>query len=81
MIPWFRDSLGRLDPLPDATSLLAQSLRAASIELHFAEMKDLVKEKLKAFEMFQRLGTGSFYVTLGASVDAYLADYAADWKP
>jgi len=60
---------------------LAQSLRAASIELHFAEMKDPVKEKLKAFELFELLETGSHYPTLGASIDAYLADYAVDWKP
>jgi high affinity sulfate transporter 1 len=60
---------------------LVNTLRKASIELRFAEMKDPVKEKLKAFEVLERLGTDSFYPTLGAAVDAYLADYAVDWKP
>ena len=65
----------------DVLAELVQSLRAASIELQFAEMKDPVKDKLRQFEMFDRLGAGSFHPTLGAGVDAYLADYAVDWKP
>jgi hypothetical protein len=44
-------------------------------------MKDPVKDKLKRFELFERFGEGSFYPTIGASVDAYLADFAVDWKP
>ena len=44
-------------------------------------MKDPVKEKLKAFELLELLGTDIFYPTLGAAVDAYLADYAVDWTP
>jgi len=40
-----------------------------------------VREKLKAFEMLERLGTGSCHPTLGASVDACLADYDVDWMP
>lgn len=65
----------------DVLAELVQTLHASSIELRFAEMKDPVKEKLKAFELLDRLGADSFHPTLGASVDAYLADYAVDWKP
>ena len=35
----------------DALAELDQTLRASSIELHFAEMKDPVKDKLKRFEL------------------------------
>ena len=44
-------------------------------------MKDPVKDKLKRFELFGRFGGESFYSTLGAAVDAYLAKNAVDWKP
>jgi len=65
----------------DMLAELAQSLRAARIELHFAEMKDPVKDKMKRFKLFDLLGAGAFHSTIGASVDAYLADYAVDWTP
>jgi high affinity sulfate transporter 1 len=65
----------------DMLAELEQTLRASSIELHFAEMKDPVKDKLKRFELFERLGTGAFSPTIGAAVDSYLAEHAVDWKP
>ncbi len=65
----------------DMLDELAQSLRASDIELRFAEMKDPVKDKLKRFELLDRLGTDIFYPTVGAAVDGYLADFAVDWKP
>ena len=63
----------------DMLDELERELREAGIELRFAEMKDPVKDKLKKFELFDRFGT--FYPTVGAAVDAYLADYSVDWKP
>src|SRR5262245_49882144 len=57
------------------------TLRASSIELHFAEMKDPVKDKLKRFELFARFGSGNFHPTIGAAVDAYLEEHAVDWRP
>ena len=65
----------------DVLGELKQTLRAASIELRFAEMKGPVKEKLKRFGLFDRLGADKFYPTLGAAVDAYLSEHAMDWKP
>ena len=65
----------------DMLAELMQALRAASIELQFAEMKGPVKEKLRQFGLYDKLGAASFHPTLGAGVDAYLADYAVDWKP
>ena len=40
-----------------------------------------VKDKLKRFELFNQFGADNFYPTLGAAVDAYLAEGAVDWKP
>ena len=65
----------------DALAELEQTLRASSIELHFAEMKDPVKDKLKRFELLARFGRGTFHPTIGAAVDAYLEEHAVDWKP
>jgi high affinity sulfate transporter 1 len=65
----------------DVLGELKNALGTAGVELHFAEMKDPVKDKLKQFEMLDALGTDIFYPTLGAAVDAYLEDYAIDWKP
>ena len=65
----------------DVLAELEQTLRASGIELRFAEMKDPVKDKLKRFELLDRFGTGNFHATVGAAVDAYLAEHAVDWKP
>jgi high affinity sulfate transporter 1 len=65
----------------DMLAELLQGLRTASVELQFAEMKDPVKEKMRAFHLYEQLGDRGFHPTLGAGVDAYLADYAVDWKP
>jgi len=65
----------------DTLAELEQTLRASSIELHFAEMKDPVKDKLKRFELLTRFGGGSFHPTIGAAVDAYLGEHAVDWRP
>ncbi|MBK7903882.1 MAG: sulfate permease [Proteobacteria bacterium] len=65
----------------DVLAELAQALREAGVELRFAELKDPVKDKLKRFELLERLGAANFYPTLGAAVDAYLDEHAVDWKP
>ena len=65
----------------DMLAELVQALDASSIELRFAEMKDPVKDKLKRFEMLERIGTASFHPTVGAAVDAYLEEHSVDWKP
>jgi len=65
----------------DMLAELAQSLRERNIELHFAEMKDPVKDKLERFELLDQLGHHSFQPTVGAAVDAYLNEYQIDWQP
>jgi high affinity sulfate transporter 1 len=60
---------------------LQRTLRAASIELRFAEMKGRVKDKLRQFELVEQLDPDLFYPTLGAAVDAYLRDYDLNQTP
>jgi high affinity sulfate transporter 1 len=64
----------------DMLAELLETVREMDVELHFAEMKDPVQDKLKRFEVFERFGAGSFHPTVGASVDAYVAHYSVDWK-
>jgi hypothetical protein len=58
---------------------LDQALHASGIELCFAEMKDPVKDKLKRFGLFARLGEETFFPTLGAAVGRYLELYPVEW--
>jgi MFS superfamily sulfate permease-like transporter len=64
----------------DALVELDDTLRAAGIELRFAEMKDPVKDKLKRFELLERFGPPHFHPTVGAAIDAYLAEHAVAWQ-
>ena len=65
----------------DMLDELERELAVAGIELHFAEMKDPVKDKLRRFELFERFGSKAFHPTIGAAVDGYLADHGVAWKP
>jgi len=63
----------------DTVSELDDALHAAGIELCFAEMKDPVKDKLKRFGLFTRLGEQTFFATLGEAVSAYLTTHSVEW--
>jgi MFS superfamily sulfate permease-like transporter len=63
----------------DTVCQLDEALHAAGIELCFAEMKDPVKDKLKRFEVFTRLGENTFFATIGEAVNAYLREYPVEW--
>ncbi len=65
----------------DVLAELERTLRESQIELHFAEMKDPVKDKLKRFELLEHFGPDVFHPTVGAAVDDYLADHGVDWTP
>lgn len=51
---------------------LSHTLRDRGIALHFAEMKDPVRDKLRRFELTDIIGDESFHPTVGAAVDNYL---------
>ncbi|MNR27330.1 hypothetical protein D3C85_1446000 [compost metagenome] len=42
-------------------------------------MKDPVKDKLKRFGLFARLGEQAFFPTIGAAVDSYFVIHPVDW--
>jgi high affinity sulfate transporter 1 len=63
----------------DVLSELDDTLHASGIELCFAEMKDPVKDKLKRFGLFTRLGETTFFATLGEAVSAYLMNHPVPW--
>jgi high affinity sulfate transporter 1 len=65
----------------DMLAELEHSLTESDVELRFAEVKDPVKDKLRRFELFERLGPANFYPTIGSAVDAYLEEHAVNWKP
>jgi high affinity sulfate transporter 1 len=64
----------------DMLAELDETLHAAGIELCFAEMKDPVKDKLKRFGLFARLGEEIFFPTMGAAVSSYLATHPVEWE-
>jgi high affinity sulfate transporter 1 len=65
----------------DMLAELHRQLAEAGIEMHFAEMKDPVTDKLKRFELFDTIGAESFFPTVGSSVDTYVEEHAIDWQP
>jgi MFS superfamily sulfate permease-like transporter len=63
----------------DALAELDEHLRGEGIELHFAEMKDPVKDKLRRFGLLERFGPERFTPTLGEAVRGYLERYDVRW--
>ncbi|RAO78349.1 SulP family inorganic anion transporter [Dyella jiangningensis] len=51
---------------------LCRILGERGIVLHFAEMKDPVRDKLRRFELGDVIGEHSFHPTVGSAVDDYL---------
>jgi high affinity sulfate transporter 1 len=64
----------------DMLAELDETLHATGIELCFAEMKDPVKDKLKRFGLFGRLGEDTFFPTVGAAVSSYLNTHTVEWE-
>ena len=63
----------------DVLEELDTTLEAAGIELCFAEMKDPVKDQLKRFGLFRRLGEERFFATLGEAVNRYVETEKVAW--
>jgi MFS superfamily sulfate permease-like transporter len=55
----------------DMLTELDDLLRQAGIELGFAEMKDPVKDELKRFGVFKKLGEHTFFNTIDEAVEAF----------
>ncbi len=63
----------------DVLDELDTALNQAGITLCFAEMKDPVKDKLKRFGLFARLGEPRFFATLGEAVNRYVESQSVAW--
>ena len=63
----------------DALDELITDLARAGIELHFAEMKGQVKDRLKTYGIYARLGDAAFHPTVGTAVKAYLFGHPVPW--
>ena len=79
---WSPPSRSPASTSPRPTCWPSSSRRCSGdgIELRFAEMKDPVKDKLRALRAARPLGEENFHPTVGAAVDAYVEEYAVDWK-
>jgi len=64
----------------DVVEELEKTLRTAGIDLCFAEMKDPVKDKLKRFGLFRRLGKERFFATIGEAVSSYVEAEGVKWE-
>jgi MFS superfamily sulfate permease-like transporter len=62
----------------DMLAELDDTLHEAGIKLCVAEMKDPVKDKLKRFGLFARLGETAFFPTIDDAVDSYLVIQPVD---
>lgn len=56
----------------DMLAELDETLHASGIKLCVAEMKDPVKDKMKRFGLFARLGETAFFPTIDTAVSGYL---------
>jgi high affinity sulfate transporter 1 len=63
----------------DTLNELRDTLRLAGAELCFAELKDPVKDKLKRFGLFTKIGERLFFSTIGAAVSSYLESHPVEW--
>jgi MFS superfamily sulfate permease-like transporter len=63
---------------------LVTDLARQGVELHFAELKGHVKDRLQTYGIYQRLGADHFHPTIGSAVKAYLAAHPdvvwRDWE-
>ncbi len=63
----------------DVLAELDDELERSGIELCFAQMKGPVKDRLKRYGLFTRLGTENFFPTIGQAVDCYVDRFHVDW--
>jgi high affinity sulfate transporter 1 len=64
----------------DVLQSLHHDLAAAGVELHFAEVKDPVKDRLRRYGLLEELGPDRFHPTVGSAVDAYVAETGVAWR-
>jgi high affinity sulfate transporter 1 len=63
----------------DVLVQLDEELAREGIDLRFAELKGPVKDQLKRYGLFDRIGADHFYPTIGTAVRAYLDASGVEW--
>jgi len=58
---------------------LLDDLKARGVELAFAELKGPIKDRLRSYGLYRRIGDARFYPTLGTAIDGYLAATGTVW--
>ena len=65
----------------DMLDELITELARRGVELHFADMKGHVKDRLQTYGLYDRLGAERFHPTVGIVVKAYLARHPdVEWR-
>ena len=54
--------------------------RSEGIVLCFAEIKDPVKDSLKRYDLYDKIGADYFFPTIGQAVDGYLEANPVEWQ-
>jgi len=62
----------------DMLTGLDATLHQAGMDLFFAEMKGPVKDRLKRYGLFTRLGIDNFFPTIEQAVERYLTTHKID---
>ena len=63
----------------EALDGLITDLAREGAELHFAQLKGTVKDRLKGYGIYARLGEAAFHPTVGMAVRAYLFGHPVPW--
>jgi high affinity sulfate transporter 1 len=63
----------------DMLDALLDELAEAGVVVAFAEMKGPVKDRLRDYGLYERIGDERFFPTLGTAVDAYVEDTGTHW--
>lgn len=64
----------------DTVGDLIKILKQSKIKLHFSEMKDPVKDKIKKYGLFDQIGNDAFFPTVGAAVKKFIETHSIEWK-
>jgi high affinity sulfate transporter 1 len=63
----------------DMLDQLITELDTRRIRLRFAELKDPVKDRLRRYGLYERLGDDAFFPTVGTAVDGYVVASGIEW--
>jgi MFS superfamily sulfate permease-like transporter len=58
---------------------LLDELEIRGVTLAFAELKGPVKDRLRDYGLYERIGDERFFPTLGTAISAYLAETGTEW--